>query len=148
MNSKSTTRRSPKRPRVQRKRQYRICNWPEYNAALVRRGSLTLWLEEAVLAEWHNQQRSGRPGKPRTYSDLAMTCMATLQVVYHLPLRATEGLLHSVLQLLDVDLGVPDYSTLCRRRPTLEVRLPVQTKSQALHLVVDATGLKVYGEGE
>ena len=74
--------------------------------------------------------------------------MATLQVVYHLPLRATQGLLSSVVQLLGVDFGVPDYSTLCRRRRSLEVSLPVQTRSQALHLVVDATGLKVYGEGE
>jgi IS5 family transposase len=133
---------------MKRKRQYRIRNWSEYNAALVARGSLTLWVEEAALDHWLQHQRSGRPGKPRIYSDLAITCMATLQVVYHLPLRATEGLLHSVLQLLGVDLGVPDYSTLCRRRPTLEVPLPVQARSQALHLVVDATGLKVYGEGE
>jgi IS5 family transposase len=74
--------------------------------------------------------------------------MAMLQVVYHLPLRATQGLLSSVLQLLGVNLDVPNYSTLCRRRQTLEVSLPVQTKQKSLHLVVDATGLKVYGEGE
>ena len=151
MKNKITRRRSPKRPRPlkkKRKRQYRIRNWSEYNAALVQRGSLTLWVDEAALADWHNHGRSGQPGKPRTYSDLAITCMATLQVVYHLPLRATEGLLHSVLQLLDVDLGVPDYSTLCRRRPTLEVPLPVRARQEPLHLVVDATGLKVYGEGE
>jgi len=148
MKSKITRRRSPKRPRPKRKRQYRICNWGEYNAALVQRGSLTLWVDEATLVDWHNHQCSGRPGKPRLYSDLAITCMATLQVVYHLPLRATQGLLRSVVQLLGADLEVPDYSTLCRRRQTLEVRLPVHVKQQALHLVVDSTGLKVYGEGE
>jgi len=148
MKSKISRRRSLKRPRPKRKRQYRICNWSEYNAALVKRGSLTLWVDEAALAEWRNQQRSGQPGKPRTYSELAITCMATLQVVYHLPLRATQGLLSSVLQLLGVNLAVPHYSTLCRRRQTLEVSLPVQPKLQALHLVVDSTGLKVYGEGE
>jgi IS5 family transposase len=148
MKSKITPRRSPKRPRTKRKRQYRICNWSEYNAALVQRGSLTVWVDEVVLADWHNLQRSGKPGKPCTYSDLAITCMATLQVVYHLPLRATQGLLGSVVQLLGVDLAVPDYTTLCRRRQSLEVRLPVRVKQQALHLVVDATGLKVYGEGE
>jgi len=148
MNSKNTTRRSPKRPRTKRKRQYRIRNWSEYNAALVKRGSLTLWVDEAAVAEWHNYQRSGRPGKPRSYSDLAITCMATLQVVYHLPLRATQGLLHSVVQLLGVELEVPDYTTLCRRRQTLEVSLPTQAKQKSLHLVVDSTGLKVYGEGE
>jgi len=109
---------------------------------------LTLWVDESAIADWHNHQCSGRPGKPRTYSELAITCMATLQVVYHLPLRATQGLLCSVVQLLGVDLEVPDYTTLCRRRQTLAVRLPVQTKQKSLHLVVDSTGLKVYGEGE
>ncbi len=149
MKTKNTNRRSSKRrPSGKPKRQYRIRNWPEYNAALVARGSLTLWVDEATLGDWHNHQRSGRPGKPRTYSDLAITCMATLQVVYHLPLRATQGLLGSVVQLLGVDLAVPDYTTLCRRRQRLAVRLPVRAQQQALHLVVDATGLKVYGEGE
>jgi IS5 family transposase len=74
--------------------------------------------------------------------------MAMLQVVYRLPLRATQGLLGSVLQLLGVNLEVPHYSTLCRRRQTLEVSLPVQRKHKPLHLVVDSTGLKVFGEGE
>ncbi len=53
-----------------------------------------------------------------------------------------------MVQLLGVDLEVPDYTTLCRRRQTLAVRLPVQAKQKSLHLVVDSTGLKVYGEGE
>lgn len=112
------------------------------------RGSLTLWVDEAALTTWHNYQRSGQPGKPRIYSEMAITCMATLQVVYRLPLRATQGLLSSVVQLLGVDLEVPDYTTLCRRRQSLEVSLPVRSKQEPLHLVVDATGLKVYGEGE
>lgn len=136
----------PKAPK--RKRQYRIRNWSEYNAALVNRGSLTVWVDEAAIAGWHNHQFSGKPGKPRLYSELAITCMATLQVVYRLPLRSTQGLLCSVVQLLGVDLEVPDYTTLCRRRQTLQVSLPVQAQGQALHLVVDSTGLKVYGEGE
>ena len=94
MKTKNTNRRSPQRPpSCKQKRQYRIRNWSEYNAALVQRGSLTLWVDEAAVADWHNHQRSGQPGKPRTYSELAITCMATLQVVYHLPLRATQGLL-------------------------------------------------------
>jgi len=31
---------------------YRIRNWSDYNAALVSRGSLHVWLGEAVLAAW------------------------------------------------------------------------------------------------
>ncbi len=124
-----------------RKRQYRIRNWKQYNGALVARGSLTLWVDETAIARWHNLDRSGQRGKPRVYSELAITCMAILQVVYHLPLRATQGLLHSIVQLLGVELKVPDYTTLCRRRQTLEVSLPVQARHEPLHLVVDSTGL-------
>ena len=148
-----TQRHSPKCRRThpkdkQRKRQYRIRNGKQYNEALVARGSLTLWVDEAAIADWHNHPRSGQVGRPHTYSNMAITCMAMLQVVYHLPLRATQGLLCSVVQLLGVELDVPNYTTLCRRRQTLEVSLPIHAKHKPLHLVVDSTGLKVYGEGE
>ena len=148
MNSKNTRRRSSKRPRPQRKKQYRIRNWSQYNAALVGRGSLTLWLDQQALQGWENQHKSGRRGASYTYSASAILCALSLQSVYHLPLRATQGLLLSLFQLLQVKLPVPDYTTLCRRRQTLPVSLPRYTRSRHLHLVVDSTGFKVYGEGE
>lgn len=143
-----TKRRSPKRPRQKRKRQYRIRNWHKYNQALVQRGSLTFWVDAAAVAGWCCQEKSGKPGASRTYSESAIVCALTLQVVYHLPLRATAGLLRSWLQVLALALPVPDYSTLCKRRQRLTVPLPQYQPHQALHLVVDATGFKVFGEGE
>jgi IS5 family transposase len=92
--------------------------------------------------------RTGRRGKPADYSDTAILCMATLEEVYGLPLRATEGLTRSIIKLLGVELSVPCYTTLCRRRRALEIALPRLRKSEPLHLVVDSTGIKVYGEGE
>jgi hypothetical protein len=74
--------------------------------------------------------------------------MATLQEVYGLPLRGAEGLLCSVLSLLGCELPVPCYTTLCRRRRALPVSLPRRAKREPLHLVVDSTGVKIYGEGE
>ena len=74
--------------------------------------------------------------------------MAWLSAVYRLTLRATQGLLISVMELLKVKLPVPDYTTLCRRRRKLTVSLPRHARDEALHVVVDATGIKVYGEGE
>jgi len=155
---KKTQRRSPKRPRPvnkQRKRQYRIRNWPEYNQALKQRGSLTLWLDVHALRGWTQPSKSGRRGASRRYSDEAISCALTLQSVYHLPLRATQGLLDSLLELLGVPLPVPDFSTLSRRRKTLAVNLSQRlhqpqhlSQNQSVHLVVDATGFKVYGEGE
>ena len=74
---------------------YRIRNWPEYNAALIQRGSFTLWLDEAMLEHWYNRQKSGRRGASNLYSDLAIQCALTLKAVYQLPLRATQGFLSS-----------------------------------------------------
>jgi IS5 family transposase len=127
---------------------YRLRNWKQYNNALVQRGSLTLWFSDGMIANWINQQQSGKPGRSKTYADTAILCMATLQEVYHLRLRSAEGLLLSLMQLMKLDLAVPDYSTLCRRRKTLEVVLPRRRKGESLHVVVDSTGVKVFGEGE
>jgi IS5 family transposase len=65
-----------------------------------------------------------------------------------LPRRSTEGLLGSLFTLLGVQLPVPDYTTLSRRRNSLPVSLPRPRKGQGLHLVIDSTGFNVYGEGE
>jgi IS5 family transposase len=130
------------------KRTYRLRNWSQYNKALVERGSLTVWVSEEVLSAWHNTARTGKRGKPADYTDTAILCMATLEEVYGLPLRATQGLTRSLIKLLGLELSVPDYTTLCRRRRSLEVELPRLRKSERLHLVVDSTGVKVYGEGE
>jgi Transposase DDE domain len=130
------------------KRTYRLRNWKDYNAALVQRGSLTLWISDDMLAVWLNQQKSGKPGRPQTYTDTAIFCMATLKEVYHLLLRATQGLTLSVMKLLGADLPAPDYSTLSRRCAALEVVLPRRKKNEPLHLVVDSTAVKVFGEGE
>jgi IS5 family transposase len=130
------------------KQSYRLRNWKQYNAALVQRGSLTLWVSDDAISAWRNTDKTGKPGRPRTYSDTAVLCMATLKEVYHLPLRATQGLMLSLMQLLGLDLPVIDYSQLSRRCALLEVTLPRRHYSEPLHLVVDSTGVKVFGEGE
>jgi hypothetical protein len=129
------------------KRRYRIRNWRDYNSALVRRGSLTLWVEESVAGRWRDSAAPMRRGRRRFYSDLAITCALTLREVYHLPLRSTQGLVSSVLRLLGSDLPAPHYSTLSRRAAALDVKLPRLSKGP-LHLAVDSTGVKLYGEGE
>jgi hypothetical protein len=97
------------------KQQYRVRNWHEYNAALRTRGSLTFWLDEAALKGWSNAGKSGRRGASQTYSDSAVLCALTLQAVYHLPLRATVGLLESLFGLMQTGLPVPDRSTIPTR---------------------------------
>jgi hypothetical protein len=131
-----------------KKQNYRIRNWGEYNEALRRRGSLTVWFDEQVLQGWYESERSGRRGRSRTFSNVAIQCMLTLKVVYQLPLRATEGLLASLVKLMGIELAVPDYTTLSRRQQQLEVVIARRPRSGPLHMVVDSTGLKIFGEGE
>lgn len=130
------------------KARYRLRNWGEYNRALVQRGSLTLWITEDVLQTWHPTAPEGRRGHPRTYTDTAIETMATVQEIYHLGLRQTEGLLQSLGEILRLEVAIPDYSTLSRRRAALEITLPRTRGKEALHVVVDSTGVKVFGEGE
>ncbi len=138
-----------KRPKcLKKKHKYRIRNWPDYNTALVQRGSLCLWLDEATLQNWRCRERPNKRGKPKVYSNQAIACALRLGAVYHLPLRAIEGLLASLVALAGADVPVPNYSTLCRRRKTMTVTLSPPAPSEPLHLVVDGTGLKVFGDGE
>jgi hypothetical protein len=125
---------------------YRIRNWKQYNDALVHRGSLTLWVEQEALQAWRYEGPSQRGAQFR-FSDLAIECLLTLRAVYHLTLRATEGFARSLFELMGADLPVPDYTTLCRRAATARITLPKRAEGP-LHLVLDSTGLKVYGEGE
>src|SRR5271156_4074601 len=71
---------------------YRVTNWPEYDAALIRRGSLTVWFTEEAVAAWHAPPTGERGGQP-TYSAIAIEICLTLRLVFHQPLRQTEGLM-------------------------------------------------------
>jgi hypothetical protein len=89
------------------------------------------------------------PGGQPWYSPLAILTALTLRAVFRLALRQTEGLIGSVLQLLGLALAVPDHTTLCRRAETLEVPRPRRRREgEAIHLLVDSTGLKLCGAGE
>jgi hypothetical protein len=128
------------------KRQYRIRNWRQYNRALIGRGSLTLWIDTHATATWLDCDRPARKGRRRTYADAAILCALLLREAYHLPLRSTQGLVSSVLRLMQVSLSAPHYSTLSRRARRIELSLTAPQKIR--HLIIDSTGLKVYGEGE
>ena len=103
------------------KQRHRVTNWAAYDAGLRARGSLTVWFTPEAIEAWRAEPRTGRGGQPR-YSSLAITTALTL--------RQTEGLIGSVLQLLGLDLPVPDHSTLSRRAETLSVEEWLQLARQ------------------
>ena len=123
-----------------------MTNWAAYDAGLRQRGSLTVWFTEEAVAAWAAEPRTTRGGQPH-YSASAIETALTLRAVSRLALRQTEGLIGSILQLLRLDLAVPDHSTLSRRAETLQVPRPRAGK-EPVHLLVDSTGLRLCGPGE
>jgi hypothetical protein len=131
-----------------RKQRHRVTNWPEYNEGLRRRGDLTVWISEDVLSQWLAPRRTTRGGQ-RRYSDLAIELCLTLGLVFKQPLRQTQGLMRSIARLLGVEIAVPDFSTLSRRGNGLTLRTKPTSKSdKPVQLVVDSTGLKIFGEDD
>ena len=130
------------------KAQYRVIHWAEYNESLRQRGDLTIWVSDEAQSVWSAPRRTSRGGQ-RRYSDLAIETCLTLRTAYRLALRQTQGLMGSIGTLMGLDIRVPDYSTLSRRANGLSIAQAVrQAGSVPVHLVVDSTGLKIFGEGE
>lgn len=132
---------------------FKVTNWPEYEAGLRRRGSLTLWMTPEALSSWQAPKRTTRGGQPR-YSDLAIDAALTLGLVFGLRLCQTEGFVTSVLKLMGLDLAVPDHTTLSRRAS--KWRSPERRRDDRastpengpVHVLIDSTGLEVYGAGQ
>ena len=129
------------------KRRYRVKNWAAYEEALRERGDITVWFDEEAISAW-NAPPSGRPGGQRRYSDLAIVTSLTLRTVFHLALRQSEGFVASLIGLMGLPLRTPDLTTLSRRHRDVEVPHLARDSGDRLHLVIDSTGLKVFGDGE
>ena len=129
------------------KKKYRVGNWPAYERGLRARGDVTVWFAEEALRTWTPPPTRCRGGQPR-YSNLAILTALTLRVLFHLPLRQTEGFVASLLRLMGLDLHSPDHTTLSRRNRDVLVPALRRADARPIHLIVDSTGLKIYGAGE
>lgn len=89
---------------------HKISNWKDYNQALVKRGSLTVWMDEQAIKDWHCLAHSCRRGRKFHYSDHAIETALMIKGLFKLPLRALEGFINSLFKLMDVPLQSPDYS--------------------------------------
>jgi hypothetical protein len=141
--------RKDKQQRQELKGKYEVRNWPAYNAGLIARGDVTIWMGRDL---WQRdagaEAEAVKRGRPCVYADAVIQMLLGLKQVFRLSLRALQGFAGSMNKLAFADLPVPNYTTLCRRARDLEVVLPTLRSGEALHLVVDSTGLKVFGEGE
>lgn len=130
------------------KKDYRVRNWKNYNKSLVNRGRITFWIDEKSIQDWYEDKtRIKSRGRPNKYSSIAIITVLTLKQIYHLTLRASQGFTDSLFKLMKLNIEVPCYTRVCRRQKTLQLpKLP--TLSESIHIVVDSSGLKIFGEGE
>lgn len=130
----------------QNKQNSKIINWSRYNESLKQRGSLDIWAEVGIEKSWYSNVR-GTKGAQEKYSDQAIEMILTLAKVYHQKLRQIEGMVGSIFRILEIDVEVPDYTTLSRRGECIEVNTRIRDKEK-ITMIVDSTGFKVFGEGE
>lgn len=139
---------SPKK----KKSQYKVRNWSEYNKALIKRYDIAVWIEQGIAKVWEETIEEGKErkrGGQRKFSEQAMDCLATLKEVFKLTYRGAQGFGQSLLVgVMGLEIQIPYFSTIQRRRKHLQITLPTKTDGGKIDIVFDSSGLKVYGEGE
>lgn len=127
---------------------YRVNNWREYNLALRNRGDITIWFNDKAIKSWLAKS-NGKPHGQRFYSHIAIETACLLRLIFRLPLRQTEGFMKSITKLMNINLPIPNYTTLSRRMKTLKVKLAAKAiHKPGTHIIIDGSGLSVYGADE
>lgn len=120
-------------------------NWQQYNKNLVNRGNISVWFDKDVLNQWtEKKKKRGRPA----FSSLVIQAAWFLKTFYRCTLRALQGLIDSLLTLLKQDLKSPNYTVFCKRAAQAAALLPKLSARRPTDLVIDSSGLKIFGEGE
>lgn len=122
-------------------------DWKQYNKRLVNRGKIHFWVCPEVLKNWR-ADKCKKNGRPFVYSDQLMKAISYLRFKFRISLRETEGFFGSFVAAMRKRLRVPSYTQICRRMKTLGLPSELLKKREVTDIVLDTTGLKVYGEGE
>jgi hypothetical protein len=129
------------------KKKYAVRNWSEYNKALIDRGRTMFHISVEALDAWVHPH-TGTVGHPTVFTDLAIETCLTIQQICRLPLRSVQGVVEEMMQHLRPELPVPTYTTLCKRGKTITVNIHTRTGTESVHVAIDSSGIKIYGEGE
>jgi hypothetical protein len=130
-----------------KKARYKVTNWADYNNALRKRGDITIWFTEEAIANWRPAKTGGR-GRPMEYSDHAIETAMLIRQVFNLALRQTEGFMNSIARVMGAAIAIPDFSCISKRTVKLPVILLTKAMEPGSVVIVDSTGLKVYGKDE
>jgi IS5 family transposase len=71
-----------------------------------------------------------------------------LRAAFKMALRQTEGLMASVLALMNLTVSAPDHTTVSRRSVGLPIMKSAAVPNGPLHVLIDSTGLEVFGAGQ
>lgn len=125
-----------------------IANWAEYNEGLKTRYDISVYFDDESVFD--KPVLTGKNGRPHEYSDGYIELGLTLKSVYRMPYRGLEGFLRGILKLNGLqNKPVPDFTTFCNRAKTLEIERRLEAlRGQKINILVDSTGLKIFGEGE
>ena len=145
----ATKSKDQKQNSVKKRKNYNDRDWKAYDQALKNRGNLTIWFCEDAVKQWNEPQEEHRKsGRPKLYSDLSIQTCQIFRSLFKQALRQTEGLIISIIQLLDLDLKTPDHTTLSRRLGKIKIPKKSQTSEESKVIIFDSTGLKVMGKRE
>lgn len=106
-----------------------------------------MWFTEKAIAQWC-PAKTGARGRPTKYSNVAIETALFLRQVFHLALRQTEGFMNSLARTLKVETSIPDFSCISRRSAGLSRHFLSKALEPGSAVIVDSTGLKVYGRDE
>lgn len=122
-------------------------DWSEYNRRLVNRGKINFWIKPQVFKNWKAKKKK-KNGRPFEYGNEVIEAMSYIRFKFHQSLRETEGFFESLICMKRVSLKVPCYTQLCRRMRKLKLPKELLDRKGVTDIVLDTTGLKIYGEGE
>lgn len=123
-------------------------NWTQYNQDLVNRGSITFLIDPKVLNSCKNKgKRTGR-GRPILFPLELIHILLLTKIHYRLTYRSLEGFSKSIFSLLGHNILLPTYSLICKKASEVHQQIPNLPMAKSHIVILDASGLKVLGEGE
>lgn len=129
----------------------KVCNVADYNDSLKKRGRVFHLFDEATKVWFYKPSKSRR--SKYTYSDRLIETLAVLRYLFKYPYRQLEGLLEDYIRHKNLQLPIPDFTTLCRRMTKLELTIVdhrnknKMPNEDLIDVVVDSTGINIYHTG-
>lgn len=130
---------------------YKIKNWSQYNRSLIGRGDITLWFSPDAKLMCEPGEEPPKRGGQQQYTDAYIEMCCMIRQLYSLAFRQTQGTVLSIVRMLGLTIKVPCYTQICRRMKSLNLHIELNKRhrqGEPIHIAMDSTGLKVYGEGE